>query len=342
MAKKKFDVIDLFCGAGGMTHGFHRAGFRTVAAAEKSAIFADTYEANYGIRPIVGDIENSMSRLECLRADVVIGGPPCQGFSSLTGNKPSDPRRSLWRYYMDVVRTSKCEVFVLENVPNILSSDEGRAICEKAARLGYEVTSRVLLASNFGVPQNRKRAFIVGSKIGPIELPEGNGKVTTVREAFAGIPPQPNAVDFARTVSPVRTDALHIPRNPTAISLQRYRAIPPGGNRFDLLREAPEITPQCLKRKDKGTTDVFGRLDWDRPARCTIRTEFYKPEKGRYLHPEEHRPITHWEAARLQTFPDDYLWVGSKIEIAVQIGNAVPPELAKVIAETVAAKLRNA
>ena len=106
----------------------------------------------------------------------------------------------------------------------------------------------------------------------------------------------------------------------------RYQAVPPGGNRFDLQRNAPELTPACWIRKTSGGTDLFGRLWWDRPS-VTIRTEFFKPEKGRYLHPEQHRPITH-RAARLMGFPDDFRFSGSKTEIARQIGNAVPPPLA--------------
>ena len=100
------------------------------------------------------------------------------------------------------------------------------------------------------------------------------------------------------------------------------------------------MTPDCWIRKTKGGTDLFGRLEWDGPARCTIRTEFYKPEKGRFLHPSEDRPITHWEAARIQTFPDTFLWHGTKIRIAIQIGNAVPPVFAKAIADHVMRHLR--
>ena len=137
----------------------------------------------------------------------------------------------------------------------------------------------------------------------------------------------------------VESPELHIGRRPTDVSLQRYRLIPEGGNRFDLQRLAPELTPGCWIRKTKGGTDLFGRLEWDSPARCTIRCEFYKPEKGRYLHPSENRPITHWEAARLQTFPDDFRWFGSKIRIAIQIGNAVPPVFAEVIARQVRSHL---
>jgi DNA (cytosine-5)-methyltransferase 1 len=128
---------------------------------------------------------------------------------------------------------------------------------------------------------------------------------------------------------------LHFGRTPTPKSLQRYKAIPKEGmNRFDLQKRAPEITPKCWIRKKAGGTDLFGRLWWDRPA-VTMRTEFYKPEKGRYLHPVQHRPITPREAARFQSFPDDFIFKGSKIEIAKQIGNAVPPLLAARIADIV-------
>jgi DNA (cytosine-5)-methyltransferase 1 len=105
-------------------------------------------------------------------------------------------------------------------------------------------------------------------------------------------------------------------------------------NRFDLLKNAPKLTPNCWIKKKSGGTDLFGRLWWDRPA-FTIRTEFYKPEKGRYLHPVQHRPITHREAARLQSFPDGFIFCGTKIEIAKQIGNAVPPLLAARVADVV-------
>jgi DNA (cytosine-5)-methyltransferase 1 len=119
------------------------------------------------------------------------------------------------------------------------------------------------------------------------------------------------------------------------MSLARYKAIPQEGmNRFDLQKRAPELTPGCWIRKKTGGTDLFGRLWWGRPA-FTIRTEFFKPEKGRYLHPKQHRPITHREAARLQSFPDDFVFKGSKIEVARQIGNAVPPGLAARVADVV-------
>ena len=328
MAKgKELKVIDLFSGAGGLSVGFREAGFKSIFAVEREEDFAQTYAANFGDHIDSRSIEEVVEdpKVKKLRADVVIGGPPCQGFSNLGPNRADDPRRTMWSYYMDIVESSKCKVFLMENVPNLLTSVEGDAIRNKAIEMGFWVASGVLLASHFGVPQNRRRAFIFGSKLGMIGLPEGNGKRMTVREAFKGIPARPTVTDF-QTNGPVPTTALHIARNPTELSRKRYAVIPPGGNRFDLQRLAPELTPDCWIRKTKGGTDLFGRLHWDEPARCTIRTEFYKPEKGRFLHPEENRPITHWEAARLQTFPDDFLWCGTKIRIAIQIGNAVPPK----------------
>ena len=204
-----------------------------------------------------------------------------------------------------------------------------------------------MTASDFGVPQNRKRAIIMGSRLGPISLPEPSGPKVSVREAFVRgldvgdreIPLEPTYMELKSV--PAAGPDLHIARQPTELSRKRYRLVPEGGNRFDLQRKAPELTPPCWIRKTTGGTDLFGRLSYDEPARCTIRTEFYKPEKGRYLHPEAHRPITHWEAARLQSFPDSFRWCGSKIRIAIQIGNAVPPLLGKAIAETVRAHLES-
>jgi len=194
----------------------------------------------------------------------------------------------------------------------------------------YVIESRVLNAADYGVPQRRRRGFVIGSRIGEPIWPEkdyGQGAdppkpYVSVREAIGDLPLVPDG------------DGLHTGRNPRPMSIERYQAVPEGGNRFDLALNRPDLLPECWRNKKSGTTDVFGRLWWDRPA-YTIRTEFFKPEKGRYLHPEADRPITHREAARLQTFPDGFVFEGSKIEIAKQIGNAVPPGLAFAVAASV-------
>ncbi len=125
---------------------------------------------------------------------------------------------------------------------------------------------------------------------------------------------------------------LHVSRNYTDLSLARFATIPPGGNRFNI---PGDLLSECWRKHQTGSADVMGRLHWDKPS-VTIRTEFFKPEKGRYLHPTEHRAITHYEAALLQGFSPEHQWVGSKVSIARQIGNAVPVPLGKAIAKHLA------
>ncbi len=325
-----FTLIDLFAGAGGFTLGFVESGFTPIFAVEKDRSAADTYNANFGNHCAVADIETIS---EFPQADLVIGGPPCQGFSNLGTNNPDDPRNFLWRHFMRVVEHVTPRIFVLENVPPLLKSDQGAGILTTAKQLGYEVEGRVLNSADYGAPQTRKRAIIIGSRIGSVRFPNQTHEDPflpehrkhdllpwrTVRQAIGDLAPNPTGKD------------LHWGRNPTPLSILRYQHIPAGGNRFDL---PLELMPECWQRKTKGGTDLFGRLWWDRPA-VTIRTEFFKPEKGRYLHPHEDRPITHREAARLQGFPDDFKFRGSRIEIAKQIGNAVPIALSRAIAQTV-------
>jgi DNA (cytosine-5)-methyltransferase 1 len=361
--RKHFRLIDAFCGAGGMTLGFSRQfghAFHAVWANDFNDHCVETYNTNFGEHCLPGDIVDVLNdgSLTIPQADVVIGGPPCQGFSLLNKNRQGDPRKQLWRPYFEIVERSGAKVFVMENVPQLLGSFEHGEIIGTAEAMGFKVWGESLCAADYGVPQTRHRAFIIGSKLlDPAAVfpprkthfnPNNNARLIsipldqnsflsdaqrwrTVRDAIEDLPP-PEGTEL-RDVSPPLD--LHFGRNPTKLSRKRYRAIPNEGmNRFDLQRIAPELTPGCWLRKKSGGTDLFGRLWWDRPA-FTIRTEFYKPEKGRYLHPKQHRPITHREAARLQSFPDDFVFKGTKIEVARQIGNAVPPLLAARVADVV-------
>lgn len=344
-----FKIIDLFSGAGGMTLGFTDARycgeFESVWAVDIDRAATATFKANFGDHAICDDLDSYLSKGgKVPQADVVIGGPPCQGFSLLNKRREGDARRQLWQPFLDVVEKSLARAFVIENVATLISSPEHEEICARANSMGFQVRSSVLQAADYGAPQARKRTVIIGWKNGGVgeptfpplasHAPPGSSKNLpswrTVRDAIGDLP-EPVGVEPRAIASPLD---LHFGRNPTAKSLARYRAVPPGGNRFDLLRNAPEITPDCWKRKTSGGTDLFGRLWWDRPS-VTIRTEFFKPEKGRYLHPDQDRPITHREAARLMGFPDDFQFIGSKTEIARQIGNAVPPRLAGAVAATV-------
>ena len=362
--RDRYQLIDLFSGAGGMSLGFSRnLGhlFVPIWANDFDKDCVNTYNANFEAHCILGDINTLLlSRPNPIpEADVVIGGPPCQGFSLLNKNREGDPRKQLWRPFLEIVKRANARVFVMENVPQLLGSFEHGEIMGAAEALGFRVWGDVLCAADYGVPQTRKRAFIVGCKsVDPRELfpprkthynPRKHNTSPrsideqiaeyipyaepwkTVRDAIADLP-KPEGTEVRKEPPPLN---LHFGRTPTAESLARYKAIPREGmNRFDLQRVAPNLTPQCWINKKSGGTDLFGRLWWDRPA-FTIRTEFYKPEKGRYLHPAQHRPITHREAARLQSFPDNFIFTGSKIEIARQIGNAVPPLLAARVADVV-------
>jgi DNA (cytosine-5)-methyltransferase 1 len=346
--------IDLFSGAGGLSQGFRQASndqirFSSVFAVEKDLPSAASYTANFGHDVFSKPIEElTHSDLSGLDIDLVIGGPPCQGFSPLGRMSPTDDHPSmnrLWRFYFNVLKWTQPKAFVIENVPEFLKSEEFSQVGKIAAKMGYGIVSGVLYAEDFGVPQQRRRGFVIGlADAKPtFPLPPLFAKKRTVKDAIWDLRKAPLIFSLPENGSQsgfpkYKVSDLHIGRNPTPKSLARYRCVPPGGNRFDLMRKRPDLTPRCWKRKKSGSTDVFGRLRWDGPA-LTIRTEFFKPEKGCYLHPEFDRPITHWEAARLQSFPDTYALCGSKIDIARQIGNAVPPLLATAVASHVATLL---
>lgn len=360
---RRYRLIDLFSGAGGMSLGFSETfgqPFQAVWANDFNQYCVDTYNENFGPHCVAGDIVEILEqgKIAIPKADIVIGGPPCQGFSLLNKNRENDPRKELWRPFLEVVERSEASIFVMENVPQLLGTFEHGEIVGAAESLGFKVWHEKLTAADYGVPQTRTRAFIIGCKFADPSIlfpprkthlnPNGNGKQGTLSfdpEEYLSIPPKwrtvrdaigdlpsPKGTEIRKAKPPLD---LHFGRTPTELSRKRYRAIPHEGmNRFDLQRVAPELTPQCWIRKKSGGTDLFGRLWWDRPS-VTIRTEFFKPEKGRYLHPEQHRPITHREAARFQSFPDDFKFLGSKVEIAKQIGNAVPPLLAARVADVV-------
>lgn len=332
-------TLDLFAGAGGLSLGFHLAdkGFEPVMAVEIDNAAARTFKTNFGCDVVDGPIQ-SVSKFP--DADVIIGGPPCQGFSPL-GRDRDDASRALlnelWQEYIRAVRQVMPKAFVIENVPEFLRSEQFAMLLDTLGRdrklRRYKFAYGVLNAADYGVPQRRRRGLFIAvlDHQPPWPPPPTHGEGTgrphrTVRDAIADLPRKPTDED------------LHWGRNPRPMSIERYKAVPEGGNRFDLQANRPDLTPACWANKPTGTTDVMGRLWWDRPA-LTIRTEFFKPEKGRYLHPEEHRPITHREAARLQSFPDWFQFEGSKIEIARQIGNAVPPAFAAEIAKFVHAQI---
>ncbi|MCL1870566.1 MAG: DNA cytosine methyltransferase [Promicromonosporaceae bacterium] len=343
-AEDRLSVIDLFAGAGGLSLGFHQGSnrFATTRAVEIDLAASATYAQNFGDVVYAGDIAAWLEDERTPSADVVLGGPPCQGFSLIGKRDPLDLRNTLWRPYVEVVRRAMPRAFVMENVPALLRSGEYAAFVDTFASgelADYEIRVEILNAADFGAPQTRKRVIVIGVRR-DIEHPghptASDAPRATVRDALAGIRGfagsislPPRKVQFRGMWLPgvFKGPELHITRNWSPLYEQRFRAIPYGGSRHDL---PDELSADCWRNNPHSASDVMGRLEWEKPS-VTIRTEFFKPEKGRFIHPTQHRAITHWEAARLQGFPDDYLWVGDRAQIARQIGNAVPVQLGEAI-----------
>lgn len=341
-------VLDLFAGAGGLSAGLHAASkrFRVVKAVEMDSAAAASYALNFGGEDVVfnGDIADWLRDGDVPEVDVVVGGPPCQGFSLLGKRDEADVRNFLWKEYAEALRRARPKYFVLENVGAFSRSqqftDISRAIEPGGELEEYDFAWSVLNAADYGAPQARKRAILIGWRrdMAPASLPDAThtrDTYVTVRKTFKRIPhdaplelPERSVEMFGKSFAgPFTQRELHVDRDYAEISRLRFPEIPEGGNRTDL---PDHLKAPCWIGHTSGSGDVMGRLHWDRPS-VTIRTEFFKPEKGRYLHPVAHRAITHYEAARLQGFPRGHKFVGSRTAIARQIGNAVPIALGRAI-----------
>jgi len=348
-------VLDLFCGAGGLTSGFHEAGgFSTVRAVEMDPVAAASFEATFGERIVrVASIGAWLEEDDVPSVDVVVGGPPCQGFSTLGRQDVEDVRNELWRDYARTIVRAEPRYFVLENVGAFMASRQLADLRGAASAGGvlaaYDFEVAVLNAADFGAAQARRRTIVIGRHrdlpATGMPTPTHAGRHVPLSAAFRYVRrevtrtelPERHVVVAGRT-QPGRftTRELHIGRTYTSTSIARIRSIPSGGNRFDI---PLHLRPACWRSHTSGSMDVMGRLRLDRPS-VTIRTEFWKPEKGRYLHPTEDRALTHFEAARIQGFPDEHRWVGSKAAIGRQIGNAVPIPMGRAIAAHLAAQPR--
>lgn len=353
-------LVDLFAGCGGLTRGFLDVNhdpeigseYETVASVEVDRAAAATYAANFG-RDHLFNLKIEDWRPEDIPdADIVVGGPPCQGFSNLGKRDPLDERNRLWREYARTVDLIQPDYFLIENVAAFFRSPQWgllQAAVDDGPLRNYELQPYVLNAAEFGVPQVRKRAVVVGRhrERPPVAHPntmhvDPTERFPTVGSALADLPEYvaPNDIDLPEGTfdfggplpGAFKTSELHITRRLEKISRDRIASIPEGGNRLNI---PFHLQAPCWRGYTTGSMDVMGRLRKDRPS-VTIRTEFVKPEKGRYLHYRQPRPLTHAEAALLQTFPLDYQWCGAKVAIARQIGNAVPVKLASALATLLA------
>lgn len=346
----KFKILDLFSGAGGFSCGMDKnKNFETVLGLDFDKNAIETFNNNIkGAYGIVGDITDQevkkliIKESKLLGVNMIIGGPPCQGFS-LKGKQLGleDPRNFLFREYIEIVSEIKPEVFVIENVKNLINACNGyfiNEIRERFSKLGYIVNYGVLNAKDFGVPQNRERAIIIGSLSRSIPLPKGNSEnIITVRDAISDLSylNSGQGEDVSEYINESKSNYQkklrgkklynHKATNHSKLALEKLKMVPPEGDKSSI--------PVELHGKQKFLT-TWSRLKWD-DVSPTIDTRFDTPSNGRNSHPVLHRAITPREAARIQGFDDDFQFFGPKTSICRQIGNAVPPLMAKAIADTI-------
>ena len=348
-----FKVLDLFCGAGGLSWGMDKNPFfKTVVALDFDEKAADTFKRNMPqAEVIVGDITDKTVK-ECIvqlslkmGVNMIVGGPPCQGYS-MKGKKLGleDPRNFLFREYLDLVSKIQPDVFVIENVKGLLLSANGwfkDEIVQAIEALGYAVRFAILNAADFGVPQSRERAIFICSKHGAIALPKPTvAKRTTVREAISDLAYlESGEGDFEQDYITEPTSEYqkarregsaklfnHKASNHKQVAIEKLKMIPP--------EQGKEYLPEEMHGNQKFKT-TWGRLKWDEVS-PTVDTRFDASSNGTNNHPYLNRAITPREAARIQSFDDRFIFYGSKVYVRKQIGNAVPPLLAKAIADQIA------
>lgn len=318
--------IDLFSGCGGLSEGMHQAGFRNMLAFEIDAVAAETYRLNHPKTLVIRkDIRQvTMSEVKKLlggrTVDLLAGCPPCQGFSTvrcLNRSQPvTDERNDLILEYVRFVKALRPHTIMMENVPGLMRYDLFSQSIKMLQTIGYKwIDYRIVNVKNYGVPQNRKRLVVIGSRLGEIKIPEGCSKRKTVRDAIGNLP-----------LPAVSDDSLHRVFPTHSPYIQKRIELTPkdGGSRKDLPKR---YLLDCHANQSIGFNDIYGRLRWDE-ASGTITGGCLKPSKGRFLHPEQNRCISAREAALLQSFPADYQFPTNvpKDSLALLIGNALPPQ----------------
>lgn len=352
----EFRVLDLFCGAGGFSYGMDKnKSFKTVVALDFDEKAAETFKNNMPqAEVVVGDITETevKERITQLskkaQVNMIIGGPPCQGYS-MKGKKLGlkDPRNFLFREYLNLVQELQPDVFVIENVKGLLLASNGwfkDEILKAIEELGYFVEYGVLNAADFGVPQARERAIFICCKEKAIKLPTPiDGKRTTVRDAIADLSylesgegefEQEYTTEATSEYQKIMRDGSlklynHKASNHKQVAIEKLKLIPP--------EQGKEFLPSEMHGNQKFKT-TWGRLKWDEVS-PTIDTRFDASSNGTNNHPYLNRAITPREAARIQSFDDKFIFYGSKVYIRRQIGNAVPPLLAKAIADQIGSSL---
>jgi len=349
-------VVELFAGAGGLSLGLEQAGFEIILANEILRDSAATHELNHpGVPVICGDVHevDFRSELESLGSgpvDLLSGGPPCQGFSSVGSKNSRDPRNSLFYEFLRAVREVKPTYVLFENVAGFARLYGGQAhqtLQRELAELGYETSSALCDASDYGLPQIRKRTIVIGALEGraPFAFPKvthAKARKLTLLEAISDLPELEVGESADRYASApqnayqkrMRKGAGQVLTDHDCTSYgermqEILRLVPPGGCVVDL----PERLQPASAFKNS-----YARLVGDQPS-TTVTRNFGTPSSARCIHPHQNRALSTREGARLQSFPDSYRFAGGKTSKNLQIGNSVPPLLGRVIAEQIRAAL---
>ncbi len=370
--KPRLTVIDLFCGTGGFAHGFVSSGhnFELIYAIDSEQVAVETTKANHkyarvdndDIRKV--DPKKIKKELGVESVDLIIGGPPCQGFSSLRPNRSNvrnDERNNLFLNYAKFIKEFRPKMFVLENVVGLVTHKKGKTlekIIETFSSIGYKVDWKILNAASYGVPQKRERFILIGSKDNrPIIFPKpiyyiGDrviGHVDKSRLLYAD-----TSAPAALTVNDAISDLPTVKRGQQQVNyklepLNKYQrdrrnqnkvlTLHKAANHSDKMMEIIRYSGDSIASIPKelitsGFSSCYSRLDGNKPS-TTITVKFQSPSSSKSIHPKQHRTITPREAARIQSFDDDYLFKGSLTQIANQLGNAVPPLLGKAIANAI-------
>ncbi len=343
----RYRAVDLFSGAGGLSVGLKRAGFSVVGAVENYTPAVETYKRNHrstsvfqeDIRDVLAEKITGLTSDG--KIDLIAGCPPCQGFSSLTHKykNNADSRNDLVLEMSRLVRDIGPSVVMMENVPGLAS--RGKRFFDhfvgSLEEEGYVVTSDVLQVADYGVPQMRRRLVLLAGKGFRIELPEtthsqnggdGKKKWRSLKDAIGDMG-DPTLLSESFLSGGPRAYDWHVVRNVSETTRRRLRALSAGASRANL---PDELRPECHKGRNKGFTNVYGRMAWDKPS-VTITAGCTTLSKGRFGHPEKERTISLREAALLQTFPKRYDFVTDFMEVACTlVGNALPCDFAEILA----------
>jgi DNA (cytosine-5)-methyltransferase 1 len=382
MSMKKLTAIDLFSGAGGISLGMQAAGYEVLAASDFDSACAKTYRRNFSAHPFIERDIRQLSSHELMdkagigsgELDVLVGGPPCQGFSIIGSRLVLDPRNNLFRDFLRIGDDIRPKCILMENVPGMATLAGGAAlshIVDSFKDIGYRVAFAELLAAQYGVPQMRWRMVFIafredlGIDAGygfpiPTHGRRGIGELVpnctinaadmagfvTTKQAIGDLPivnpgeevtiyqgnPRSAYQRLMRKGAPKNLSNHYAPKL-SSLNIQRIRHLSPGQNWRDL---PFDLLPDGMKRaKRKDHTRRYSRMTWDGTPRSII-TRFRDPKSGEYTHPRDHRTISIREAARIQSFPDRFVFEGAYSDLYNQVGNAVPPLLAEAIGIEVA------